>query len=169
LKSTLRSAPPNRCDDRELAEFERLVRAGFSGSDENLPLRIRSAHSLAFFYDDDLIAGIAGLKSPDPSRREECFQSAQADADASAFPLELGWVYVEPAYRGAGIGERLCRILLARAPANGVYATTRPDNRSMLRILGSLGFLRAGDGHARSRRDDALELHLLRATAGARA
>ena len=141
---------PSACAAAELADFAGLVREGFRGSDDTLDDRIRRARFLAFHRaDDGATAGIAGLKAPAVRHREEVFANAGVGADPAVHEMELGWVYVVPTHRGAGIGETLCRRLLARVPATSVFATTRPDNGPMIRILQRLRFARVGRPYRR--------------------
>jgi len=136
---------PIACTEGERGEFARLVREGFEGSDEGLPGRIRAAKWLAFHYAaGGTLAAIAGLKVRDERYRDDVFEQARARVTSADYKLELGWVYVVPAHRGKRIAEGLCEQLLAREPASSVFATTRPDNASMMRILHALGFARVG-------------------------
>jgi hypothetical protein len=48
----------------------------------------------------------------------------------------------------------------ARVPASCVFATTRPDNISMIRLLLALGFVRAGKPYPHTRRNEELVLFL---------
>lgn len=150
---------PSACTQGQLREFERRVRQGFDGSDDGLPRRIRAAKWLAFWSTpEDELAAIAGLKAPTERYRADVFEKADADVSAAEYRLELGWVFVLPAHRGQGIALGLCQRLLARVPAARVFATTRPDNHSMIRILGALGFVRVGRPYPR--RDEELVLFL---------
>jgi ribosomal protein S18 acetylase RimI-like enzyme len=143
----------------ERREFARLVRQGFQGSDEGLDARIRDARCLAFYYAaGDTLAAVAALKAPSQRYREEVFKKADAGISAADYKLELGWVFVLPVHRGSRIGEGLCRKLLARVTTSRVFATTRPNNDSMIRILHALGFVRVGKPYAR--RDEDLVLYL---------
>lgn len=161
MSAVARLEQPAACSECELHEFERLVRAGFAGSDETLPRRIRAARWLAFHHaEDDALAAIAGLKAPGGRYCDEVFVASAAAADPAGYELELGWVFVAPEHRGRGIGERLCRQLLARAPASGIFATTRPDNAPMIGILRKLGFARTGRAYPHERRDEELVLFL---------
>lgn len=69
--------------------------------------------------------------------------------DGAAYVLELGWVWIAPAWRRKGMAEDLCRQLLRRVPDSAIFSTTRPDNTPMARILGTLGFARVGDPYPR--------------------
>jgi RimJ/RimL family protein N-acetyltransferase len=154
---------PASCTETERREFARLVRRGFRGSDARLPARIEAAERLAFRRDagGDLVA-IAALKAPDEGRRAEMFRTSRARLDAADCELELGWVFVLPAHRGRGIAGDLCRRLLARVPTAPLFATTRPDNVPMLRILLALGFERVGRPFPH-RRESLVLLSLVRA------
>ena len=150
---------PLTCTETERREFARLVRKGFDGSDEGLDSRIRSARWLAFhFAPGDTLAAVAGLKAPDEQSRNDVFERAHAHVSLANYRLELGWVFVVPAHRGNRIGESLCQLLLARVPTPWVFATTRPNNMSMIRILLALGFARVGMPFPR--RNEELVLYL---------
>ena len=154
---------PSACTEREHREFAGLVRQGFDGSDEGLPGRIRGAHCLAFHYaPEDVLVAIAGLKAPTERYWADVFRKAEAGVSAAEYDHELGWVFVVPAHRGKGIARSLCRQLLARV-ASPVFATTRPDNLPMIRILRALGFARVGQPYPR--REEELALFLRRAAA----
>lgn len=159
LIGTAHLREPGACTEDERRAFARLVRQGFASAPESLHRRIRDATWLAFYHvADDTLAAVAALKSPDEHYREDVFKKADATVSATDYALELGWVFVVPAHRGNRIAEHLCRQLLARVPAAGVFATTRPDNRAMIRILRALGFTRVGKPYAR--RDETLILFL---------
>jgi GNAT superfamily N-acetyltransferase len=150
---------PIACTEGERREFAHLVRQGFEGSDEGLHGRIRDAEWLAFHYAvGDTLAAIAGLKTPDGRYRHDLYEKADARVSPAEFKLELGWVFVVPVHRGHRIGESLCRLLLARVPASSVFATTRPNNDSMIRILLGRGFAPAGKPYPR--RNEKLVLFL---------
>lgn len=150
---------PLACTEGERREFARLVRRGFNGSDKGLNGRIRNANRLAFYYVvGDVLAGIAALKLPGAHYREGVFEKAGLAVTSADYECELGWVFVDAAHRGNRIAESLCRQLLAKEPAAGVFATTRVDNDIMIRILLVLGFERAGKPY--SRRNEELVVFL---------
>lgn len=158
LNGTTHLKQPIACTEEERREFARLVRQGFPGA-RGLDGRIRAAKWLAFYYAaDDRLGAVAALKAPDARYREDIFRQADAPVSSADYTLELGWVFVVPAYRGKRMGEGLCRQLLARVPTTCVFATTRPDNISMIRVLNAVGFARVGRPYAR--RDEQLVLYL---------
>lgn len=161
VNDSFQLAEPAACTDRELRDFERLVREGFDGSDESLPDRIREAERLAFHYAaDGALTAIAGLKAPDAWTRDDLFRRAEADVRAADYRLELGWVFVLSEHRGSRIGWRLCERLLVTVPGVGVFARTRPSNAAMIHILCTFGFERAGKPVPRPERDEELALFL---------
>ncbi len=158
MNGTTHSKEPIACTEWERREFARLVRQGFPAA-ERLAGRIRDAKALAFYYPAaDTLAAVAALKAPSERYRDDVFKKADARVSPADYKLELGWVFVVPAYRGNRIAESLCRLLLARVPTSRVFATTRSGNMSMIRILLALDFARAGKPY--SRRDEELMLFL---------
>jgi GNAT superfamily N-acetyltransferase len=136
---------PSACTEGERQEFARLVRQGFATANEGLDSRLRDAKWLAFYSPpDDTLGAVAALKVPTEQYREDVFRKADARVSSADYELELGWVFVVPAHRGNRIAERLCQLLLERVPVSCVFATTRTDNISMMKILHALGFTRVG-------------------------
>lgn len=140
---------PDACTDKERGAFAQLVRQGFPGA-QNLDARMRAAKRLAFYYSTGgTLGAVAAIKAPDERHRRDLFKLAAAPVDGADYQLELGWVFVAPAYRGRRIAERLCRQLLVDVPASHIFATTRVDNDRMMRILDALGFTRVGRPYPR--------------------
>jgi ribosomal protein S18 acetylase RimI-like enzyme len=159
LNGTTHLKEASACTEAERREFAPLVRQGFEGSDEGLDGRIRDANYLAFYYAaGDTLAAVAALKAPSDRHRDDVFKKADARVSPADYRLELGWVFVVPGHRGNGVAESLCRLLLARVPTACVFATTRPTNTSMIRILLALGFARVGKPYPR--RNEQLVLFL---------
>ncbi len=158
LNGTAYIKEPIACTEWERRAFARLVRQGFPGA-EGLDARIRAAKWLAFYYAaGDRLGAIAALKAPSARYREDVFKQADAPVSHYDYKLELGWVFVDPAHRGNRIAESLCQQLLARVPTSCVFATTRPKNSSMIKILNALGFARVGKPYPR--RNERLVLFL---------
>ena len=156
LNGTAHFKEPIACTEGERREFERLVRQGFPAADA-LEDRIRDAKWLAFYYAaDGTLGAVAALKAPTEQHRQDLFKKAHAPVSPAEYKLDLGWVFVLPAYRGNRIAESLCRQLLARVPTSCVFATTRTNNSPMIRILLALGFARAGKPYPRRNEEMAL-------------
>ena len=150
---------PIACTEAERREFACLVRQGFEVAAEGLESRIRDAKWLAFYYvAGDTLGAVAALKAPNERYRDDVFKKADAPVSSADYKLELGWVFVVPPHRGNRIAEGLCQLLLVRVPTSCVFATTRPNNISMIRILLALGFARAGKPYPRRNEELALFL-----------
>jgi RimJ/RimL family protein N-acetyltransferase len=149
---------PESCDAEERSAFARVLRLGFPAA-MHLERRIREAQWLAFQRTTGgALVAVAALKSPSDDHRAGIFAAAAATSHVSECQLDLGWVFVDPAFRCKGIGIHLCRALMRRVPERCVFATTRSDNAAMMRILDTLGFERAGRPFRR--RDEELVLFL---------
>ena len=121
--------------------------------------RIRAAKCLAFHYSPggELMA-IAALKTPEDQYRHDVFEMAGSSASYADYKVELGWVYVVPAYRRKRVALELCEHLLLRTTCDFVFATTRSDNTVMSRILRACDFAEAGKPYIR--RGEQLKLYL---------
>lgn len=150
MKQTVYLKRPNACSERERRAFARLVREGFEGSDETLEQRIGAARRLAFRWaQEEAPVAISGLKAPTVAYRQSVFEKAESGVSSAGYRLELGWVYVVPHQRRYGIAADLCRRLLQSERGCRLFATTRPDNTPMIKILSALGFQRVGKPYPR--------------------
>jgi hypothetical protein len=134
---------PAQCSEREIADFARLVLAGGEVAPVGLERRARKARLLSFLRSGDKLIAVAGLKIPSAHHRAEVEMGARVKLPVSAFPLELGWVYVMPSARG-GKSFGLCSPLVGAASQQGIFATSRANNPAMHHTLMKLGFARAG-------------------------
>ena len=106
--------------------------------------RLDSAAALGFITYQELIVGTAALKNPSPIYSKKVFKLAQSSSDPSNFPLELGWIYLEPNHRHKGQMHALANALIDSSKNKGVYATARAENMNMKSILGKYDFVRDG-------------------------
>jgi hypothetical protein len=90
------------------------------------------------------LLGVAGLKRPELSYRKRVEKAARAALSESAFPFELGWVFILPSARGAKQSLPLCQPVVAAAGTSGIFATSRVSKLGMHITLGKLGFNRVG-------------------------
>jgi GNAT superfamily N-acetyltransferase len=151
---------PGTCTPIELEEFAALVRAGGEVESAGLDDRVKRARALLCLTEQGCTKGIAALKSPSARYTKRVFQKAQAAAVASEFKLELGWVFVLPSARGAGLAHELVVAALGVADGCALFATTRSDNVAMLKVLKAHDFVSHGKVFASQRGDHHIVLLL---------
>lgn len=105
---------------------------------------------------------MAALKIPLRSYRSRIELKTKVALAESDFSHELGYVFVAPAARKAGLGKRLCVCLISGAKQRGIFATARTSNEGMARILADLGFARSGLAYESRRAEYDLQLYLRR-------
>jgi hypothetical protein len=155
---------PKSCTKAELQDFIAMVCAGGEVNRSGLDARVDEAKSLVFLFQGRCLKGIAALKKP--SRVYRCSVACKADVnlEPSAFPYELGYVFVLPSARGAHLSRPLVTKALAAADGVGVFATTRTENKAMRRTLGHCGFAPHGCPYGSERGKYELQLFIRAAT-----
>jgi ribosomal protein S18 acetylase RimI-like enzyme len=124
-----------------------------------LNARICAAKCLAFHYSPGgELTAIAALKAPGDQYRHDVFAIAGSPVSYTDVQTELGWIYVDPAFRRKQIATMLCEQLLLRTTGNFVFATTRSDNTAMRRILRACAFAEVGKPYMH--RGEQLSLYL---------
>jgi GNAT superfamily N-acetyltransferase len=151
---------PSDCSHAELQDFERLVRAGGEVTAAGLNARIKNAAVLVYISQSNCVTGIAALKKPQEQYKHRVFQKAGATARPNEFPLELGWIFVVPASRGAGLSHKLVEAAIDASDGRGIFATSRADNAAMHRVLKVHGFSNHGHAYASERSNHELVLFL---------
>jgi GNAT superfamily N-acetyltransferase len=136
---------PNEYSPGELEEFRKLVLAGGEVAADGLAARINQAAALAFVRAGRSVLGVAALKRPAASYRKSISSKAGVPLSQSAFPYELGWVFVSPKARGQGMSRKLVEALVSMATEAGLFATSRSNNVAMHRSLERCGFAPIGD------------------------
>lgn len=139
------SKSPDKCSTDELRKFLDLVLEGGEVTPVGLEARIRKAEKLIFSIEGDCLIGIAAVKKPDQSHKQTLFQKARARTNSEQFLFELGWIFVLPSSRGAGVSHTLVEAALVASDNKGIFATTREDNIPMKKVLISHGFLPHGE------------------------
>lgn len=134
---------PTDCSPEELAAFATLARESGEVTGDGLEGRIAGAHRLTFYYDSKTAVGIAGIKKPLASYREKVARKSSVSLAAAEWRYELGWVFVTPWARKAGIGKALLKAALEGIP-DGIFATSRTDNAGMHATFRHFGFVPAG-------------------------
>jgi len=157
------SKRPWECSDTELDSFEHLVKQGGEVTSQGLRHRVKNAEWLVFLnVEDGILAAVAALKRPNKSYRRRVFESARTSENPRDFDYELGWIYVEPRFRGRHYSRSLVESALALAPAANVYATTREDNGRMRRTNSRCGFEETGSPYLSDHGDHKLVLQIRR-------
>lgn len=145
------SKPLGQGTPDEIDEFAELVRAGDEVETEGLVERISRAHSLIFIRNEHHLVGVAALKHPNANYRARVFKMAQVELTAAEYPLELGWVYVPPAGRGAGLSYSLVQAAVKIASGSRIFATSRVNNHAMHKSLLAASFARKGKEYISTR------------------
>ena len=138
---------PCECGKDELELFLHLVINGKEVEKRGLSERITRAKILAFYYEKNTLVGIAALKQPDMSYKQNVFRKAGFLKKSGNYNLELGWVFVEKIHRGKRIGPLLVYSVIQTCQCNNIFSTTRTDNVCMQRILIKNGFKEIGQAY----------------------
>ena len=139
----IRSGTPSEMSSAEKAAFVAFVAGAGEVNRALLPGLVENAVALVTLSTDDQLIGTAAIKTPLPGHHIGEFIKANAEAEAAAFPVELGWVVVHPDWRGRGHARTLVCEAVKRADDRGIYGTTK--TAQMLSILQENGFEPVGD------------------------
>lgn len=131
------------CTDDELDQFAAKAADGGEVAD-GIRDRVERAFRLGFIVYDNAIIGTAALKKPAGGYRDKVFKKASSRLDPSAYPYELGWIFLDEPHRKKGQMTRLINDLLPAAKDSGLFATTRTSNEIMRDILAQLKFSEEG-------------------------
>lgn len=155
---TLVAQPPQAFTENEMQDFMAMVRAGGEVGDAVFEENVRNAKCLVVVRQASCLLGVAALKNPKASYRQNIKAKAKAAVDAQDFPFELGYIFVLPSARRQGLAVKLCRAALAPADKKGVFATARTNNDGMTAILPTFGFLKTGRPYGSVRGGHQLQL-----------
>ena len=136
---------PIECSEKELEEFETLVKKGGEVAAEGLCDRIKNAKWLVFLFEDAAqLAGVAALKCPNAHYTQDIFTKAKSQEDPNDFSFEAGWIYVEQQFRGRHYSRLLLDAITKLAENNYLFATTRENNEPMRCTNDSCGLQQSG-------------------------
>jgi predicted GNAT family N-acyltransferase len=139
------SKKPSECSEVELQDFAAFVRASGEVVVDGLDVRIKKAEALIFLKENSFLKGIAGVKKPKDSYKEDVFKKAQVPDKANEFTFELGYIFVLPSSRGRGLSHYLVKEALSNIGSLPIYATSRADNDAMHKILNKYDFAQCGE------------------------
>lgn len=128
-----------------IEEIIRVVVAGGAVKEHDVRKRIvRKGVKLAIARCDAQIVGVAALKKPDEDYLGKVIGRAEAPIVSDGYPHELGYVSVSEAFKGNGIGPKLCTMMMEKAGNAGVFATTSAE-KMYITMLPQLGFKIVGN------------------------
>lgn len=128
---------------QELDRFAELVSEGGEVA-PGVRQRLKSAAKLGFIIYEGAIVGTAALKNPNPARSKNVFEAAGNELNSEGFPLELGWIFLQPIHRHKGQMRLLTKLLVDSTANLGIYAATRIKNEAMQGVLNQNGFIQTG-------------------------
>jgi GNAT superfamily N-acetyltransferase len=158
------SKPPEAFSEPEILDFMALVHAGNEVGNVVLERNVRNATCLVFGRQASCLVGVAALKNPLTSYRQNIESKAVVALNDMEFPCELGYEFVLPSARLQGLAVKLCQAALSLAEWRGVFATARTNNDGMAVVLAKVGFSKAGQPYRSSRSDYRLQLFVRYAT-----
>jgi len=149
---------------REIEQFIAMVLRGGEVAERPLRTNIPKAECLVFLHSDDDLIAVAALKIPQNSYRATLSSKSGVSVSTTAFPFELGYIFVVPEARGRRYSGCLVASALEAAGSRGTFATSRSDNIAIHKTLRRSGFEVAGDAYLSE--DGRRELQLFCRAAG---
>lgn len=134
---------PDACSNDEIDQFAAKVAEGGEVADV-VRDRVKRAFRLGLIVYDGSVVGTAALKKPARSYRDRVFKKADSQLDPSAYPYELGWIFLDNPHRRKGQMTRLIDDLMPAAKESALFATTRTSNDIMRDMLAQLKFSKEG-------------------------
>jgi len=135
---------PSELTTYELEALCQLIASGGEVRKDSLRAHLLEAIIVAYVVDRGRAVAVAAIKKPHDTSSDSAFSKAASEFCYEQFSMELGYVVVEPLYRGRGVASLLCQRLCEMCRSCGVYATVRSTNHVMQVILGRNGFVKTG-------------------------
>lgn len=157
---TTNASAPAELSNEEFACIERLISQGGEVPRAGLGDRMKTAEALVCHREEGCPAGVAALKNPAPTYKQKVFGKAGVAEDHRSYRFELGWIYIQPQFRGRKLSQVLVKAALRKAGTEGVYATTRSNNEAMQNTLRRFGFTQLGTAYQPERGNHELVLFI---------
>jgi len=151
---------PGHCTSEEREAFRQLLLKGGEVVPRGRATRIERAHHLVFVYLGSSLAATGAVKAPDRDYQAGAILEAATEADPTAYPVELGWVYVDDAYRGRKLSRTVVNALLPFFGTLNCYATSKVSRTWMHSTLKRFGFAQSGTPFASQLANENLLLFL---------
>jgi GNAT superfamily N-acetyltransferase len=162
----IQAKPAADCSDRERDAFYELLKKSKEIVQAGLRDRIDNrGHTLSFVRVGTVLAAVGAIKNPDVGYRNGKFQDAKilGQHQPDAYPIELGWFYVDESFRGRGLSQLVIRSLTPVFAAQACYATSYAANYPMHKTLIRAGFVQMGMPFASAQDGRSMWLFLRRA------
>jgi GNAT superfamily N-acetyltransferase len=153
VQKTMRASPiivrkPSECSVEELRGLISTVAKGAEVPEHYIQQGVQNARALLWMATSGEIFAVAAIKNPRTTYRRSVFEKAGVPEHAENFSLEFGYLYVDSARRGEGLGAALVDRALALVGSEAVFATTRSDNEPMRKMLPKRAFELLGNKYA---------------------
>lgn len=144
---------PAECSTNERTAF--LAMAEKSGEVDRADLEIGfdRARYVLWTSDRQGLTGVSALKLPRDNYWQRVFADTGSGLSYREFPVEFGYLYVEKDRRENGYGSALVLRTLHLAENQGVFATTREDNKDFHPFLVKQSFKQVGHAYKSKRGD----------------
>jgi hypothetical protein len=152
VNSDIRALAGSEYSREELTALVNLIAQGGEVSAELVLHNLAKSPLVVSAFVQQRAVGVVALKIPNSSYREKVFHSAGTPELLNRFKLEVGYAFVEPTMRNAGIGIQILQVMRSKMPP-GVFATTRENNTTINTMLRFAGFKETGERYASTRGD----------------
>mgnify|MGYP001599654397 CR=1 FL=1 len=146
--------------DEEIHNFKEKVLLGNQVKERGLTKRIQDAAALVFVYDGDELIATGALKDNLRHQRTIALQSG-VDLPQAEYAGEVGYLYVNEAYRRNRIGSEVVKKIITAANGRGVFATAQSQNKASIKVLTRCGFVAVGQRWQSEKGDDEVGLYVL--------
>jgi len=141
---------PENINQEVMSHLVDLIAAGSEVGGDKVVRNLQNAANIAYATADGKTVGVIVLKNPLNSYRTKVFTAAGVPELAAKYDQELGYTYVDPAYRDRGVGIFLCRKMSQTITAP-IFATTRETNTIINKILQIGRFQKTGHSYQSER------------------
>lgn len=129
VSARIATKSPSDCSQDELEAFITLAAKGEQVEAQAIRVGASRAESLLWIGDREGLNGVAAVKIPFRSYRDDVFLKAGASDLAKEFRLELGYVCVDEKKRKKGTGAKLVSEAMNLIGGRSVFATNARRQR----------------------------------------
>ncbi len=116
------SKPPSEFTLGEIYQLSQLINSGGAVHTVGLQIVTQAQQIATCTYDNKTI-GVGAIKKPKAEYIQKVFKNAGLEQDFSSFYYEIGWLSVDPIFRGQQISATLNHMLLDQLHGP-IFATT---------------------------------------------